>query len=210
MDGLLIDSERAIIDAWICAADEYAIPLSKRTMLSLVGISQIESDVLLIKELGNNEFIKVSARASEILSQTVFVLKPGVKDILSLLHRAGVPCAVASSSSSYDIQKRLSDVGIFNFFKAHVGRDEVLKGKPDPDVYRLAADRMEVLPENCLAFEDSHNGTLSALSSGAQVVVVPDLIQPIKPLADRCTKIFTSMTEAIEHVPDWFLVQVLK
>lgn len=94
--------------------------------------------------------------------------------------------------------------GALQHFKAVAGGNEVLRGKPDPALYRLAAQRLGVAPEQCLAFEDSHNGGCAALAAGMGLVVVPDLLQPAPQVAQACLAVLGSLQDALAQVPQWF------
>ena len=209
MDGLLIDSERVILAAWLRASTEHGLVLEMADYVAVIGRSGAESRTLLIDLVGDEEtFRTVRRRALDLIANRAdvprFPLKPGVVELLSALKRAGVPCAVASSSNALEIRHRLEAVGVLHHFDAVTGADEVARGKPDPAVYLLAAARIGIDPVHCLAFEDSENGTLAALASGAQVVVVPDLKHPAPHIVQRSYRVFESLHHAIEHVPAWF------
>ena len=212
MDGLLIDSERATMNAWIGAAKHYEIDFRPSDYLPVIGQTAADSDWILISRLGGQStFHQVSEKVSELLEMASpdirFPLKPGAFELLSSLRIKGVPCAVASSSRVSEIRERLAAVGVLEFFQALSGGDEVTKGKPDPAVYQLAAARLGISPASCLAFEDSENGVLAAFKAGAHVVLVPDLKPPCISLTSHCFHVLNSLHEAIEHIPCWFAFQ---
>lgn len=206
MDGLLIDSERVIMQAWLDAARDEDIALDADGYGAVIGRSGADAIAVMTAVLGGEAaFRAVRARAQARLAPgAVFPLKHGAPRLLSALREAGVRCAVASSSSAAEIRHRLDAVGVLRHFDAWAGGDEVPRGKPDPAVYRLAAGRLGVPAERCLAFEDSENGTLAALAAGARVVVVPDLRVPRDEIAARAIGVLGSLAEAIDHLPRWF------
>lgn len=209
MDGLLIDSERAIMQAWIGAAREIGITLAASDYVQVIGKARPESDTFLVSLLGGEHaFGQVQALAGAQLhapaSGPRFPLKPGARELLSVLSGAGIPCAVASSSCVEEIQDRLGRVGVLDFFSSVSGGDEVRRGKPDPALYQLAAERLGVAPQACLAFEDSENGATAASRSGAQVVVVPDIKPPSPVVTGFSFRVLGTLHEAIPFVPQWF------
>ena len=213
MDGLLIDSERAIMRAWVAGARELGIELSEDEFVQCVGRAAPESEAILVGLLGGQEaFRATGAKARELLragcaeagADPVFPLKPGAMGLLSALRDAKVPCAVASSSRVAEIRHRLGHVGVLGFFKAIAGGDEVTHGKPDPALYLLAATRLDVPPEACIAFEDSENGARAAQAAGIRVVVVPDLRHPAPEVLARSHGVLASLEEAMTHLPHWF------
>src|SRR6202167_2247068 len=176
MDGLLLDSERVIMQAWLESAAAEGLSLSQPDFLFVVGCGAEESSARLTELLGsrgNFQLVRDRARAKlTVGSGVVFPLKPGVLDLLAMLHQRGVPCAVASSTYVDEVRRRLAKVGVLDFFQAVAGGDEGSRSKPDPAVYLLAADRLGVLPVRCLAFEDSDHGARAAQEAGLRVVMV--------------------------------------
>jgi beta-phosphoglucomutase-like phosphatase (HAD superfamily) len=87
---------------------------------------------------------------------------------------AGRPVAIASSSHRRVIEAAIDALGLHDVFAAVVSSDEVARGKPAPDVYLLAAERLGVDARRCLVVEDSLNGVRSGKAAGAYVVLVPN------------------------------------
>jgi beta-phosphoglucomutase-like phosphatase (HAD superfamily) len=205
MDGLLLDSERVVMQAWLESAEEEGLVLSQSDFLFVVGCGAEESYVTLTKLLGGHgRFQLVLDRARAKLSAhsgVVFPLKPGALQLLALLRQRGVPCAVASSSYVDEVRRRLANVGVLGFFQAVAGGDEVPRSKPDPAVYLLAADRLGVPPVRCLAFEDSVHGAKAAHEAGLRVVMVPDL--KACDFGSAYMKL-SSLEDAVTHVDRWF------
>ena len=98
---------------------------------------------------------------------------PGAVELLTDLVNKGIPIAVASSGSLEKIQFSLNEVGLTHFFKIIASSEEVQRGKPNPDVFILAADRLGVPPEHCVVIEDSLNGAKGALDAGMKVYGFP-------------------------------------
>ncbi len=72
-------------------------------------------------------------------------------------------------------------------FDAIVGHGDYEKGKPSPDPFLKAAERLHVEPRLCLTLEDSHNGIRSASSAGMMTIMVPDLLEPTEQIRELCT-----------------------
>ncbi len=209
MDGLLIDSERAISAAWVAGARELGFHLEMADFMRVIGTAAQQSTAMLVEIMGSEDAMRATAaRARSLLPQAdgapVFPLKPGALPLLQALQAAGIPCAVASSSNVQEIRHRLGHVGVLKYFRTLAGGDEVTHGKPDPALYVLAAARLGVAPEDCIAFEDSENGARAAQAAGVRVVIVPDLKTPPADVAARAHGVIGSLAEAIAHVPHWF------
>jgi len=209
LDGLLIDSERVIMGAWIEAARALGHALQPQQFMAVIGRAGPESEAILVAMLGSHAAFEavrtaVVQRFRDPERRLTFPLKRGAVELLAAVRCTGVACAVASSTASTEVQRRLEAVGIRGQFEAVAGGDEVLRGKPDPAVYELAAARLGVAARDCLAFEDSENGALAALAAGAQVVLVPDLGPLPDAVTGRSLHVMESLIDAVEHVPAWF------
>jgi HAD superfamily hydrolase (TIGR01509 family) len=209
MDGLLIDSERAISAAWIEGAKALGFKLEMADFMRVIGTASQQSTAILIEIMGSEEAMRATAaKAHALLPQAggapVFPLKSGVVPLLEALQAAGIPCGVASSSAVEEIRHRLGHVDVLKYFRGITGGDEVTHGKPDPALYLLAAARLGVAPEDCIAFEDSENGARAAQAAGVRVVIVPDLRPPPDDVAARAHGVIGSLDEAVAHVPHWF------
>lgn len=98
---------------------------------------------------------------------------PGLLDLLALIERRGLPKAVCTSSPRPYLEKLLGRFGLDSRFAVTLTADDVTHGKPHPEIYLTAAERLGVRPENLLVLEDSENGTKAAAAAGAVAVSVP-------------------------------------
>ena len=209
MDGTLVDSERVIMHAWLSAAQQAGRPIDPEFYVKVIGLNVEESDRVLLDHLGSTVLLEtirqtVTRQLAARDESIIFPLKPGAAELLDTLRSAGIPCAVASSSSVQEIKERLTRVRVLEFFETIAGGDEVCRGKPDPAVYRLAAARLGIPPEQCLVFEDSAHGAASASAAGAEVVLVPDMRKPEPALLESVSLVLDSLANAIPVVSTWF------
>jgi beta-phosphoglucomutase-like phosphatase (HAD superfamily) len=209
MDGTLVDSERVILNAWMESSRELGVRLDPAQYSQVIGLNDEESNQLLIALLGSEStFLNVRSLARSKLQgpagNIVFPLKSGVLSLLSALSQRQVPCAVASSSTSEEIEDRLTRNGVRHYFGAAAGGNEVQRGKPDPAVYLLAASRLGISPSQCIAFEDSEHGAAAAAAAGARVVLVPDIKAPSTALTESVHMVLRSLDEAVPLVNTWF------
>ena len=196
MDGLLIDSERIIMQACIQAAKEVGINYTMAEFVELIGRSSPDASRIMAEQLGGVDILeRVSNGVTTILSQRnhVFPLKTGAVDLLNHYQLQQIICGVASSSPTQHIQHRLSHVNVLDYFSTITSGQEVVNGKPSPDIYLLAVQKLGVSVDECIAFEDSEPGARAAIAAGLKVVVVPDLKQPSAFVRENCFKLVDSL-----------------
>jgi beta-phosphoglucomutase family hydrolase len=97
---------------------------------------------------------------------------PGLSELLAALARRGVPAAVATSAPRENVDHTLRELGLESAFAAVARADDVAHGKPHPDVFLLAAKRLDVAPERCVAFEDAPVGIEAAHRAGMTCVAL--------------------------------------
>jgi HAD superfamily hydrolase (TIGR01509 family) len=210
MDGLLLDSERPVRAAWMNAARHIGQSLSDLDYLSVVGLNHRDGDARMLELFGGVAEHLEAARRHAVgsleadFATSSFGVKPGALRLLSCLRSAGIPCAVASSTHHAEVQRRLRNAGLIAFFQAICGGDEVERGKPAPDLYRLALERLNADAGTTIAFEDSGHGVQSALAAGLAVVNVPDLKAPDAAWQARCLAVLASLEQACERGEEWF------
>jgi HAD superfamily hydrolase (TIGR01509 family) len=208
MDGLLLDSERPLLDAWVQAARELEHPFEPELLARVLGRPGKDGVAMFRASLAADfPYERVGKRARELLAavrEAGYGVKEGARELLARLAAAGVPCAVASSTKREQIEWLLSQAGLHAFFQAIAAGDEVQNGKPAPDIFLLAAQRLGVAPETCLVFEDSEHGARGALAAHMKVVLVPDVNQPGDEARALCLHVLESLTRADAYFADWF------
>ena len=210
MDGMLLDSERPIRDAWMQVAAELGVTLTPAAYLDLIGRNHRDSSQRLHAVFGSDDALladahqRVDARLAARFGARPFDVKPGARRLLQGLREARVPCAVASSTAQALVRSRLARAALLDFFGVVCGGDEVAHGKPAPDIYLLALARLGTAAPQTLAFEDSGHGALAALAAGLGVVLVPDL-KPAEPAwRDRSVAVLDSLDAACARSREWF------
>jgi len=181
MDGLLLDTERLVNDSLLQSAAHFKLDDMQQTFLDMIGLRGADSQNVLKKGLADrvalHEFIAhAEAKIASRLKNDIPV-KNGVVRLLNTLQENGIPCAVASSPRTELVDEQLSRCGIRRFFQTITGGDQVINGKPDPEIYLKAATSIGVNARRCIAFEDSGPGTRAAIAAGTTVVQVPDMLE---------------------------------
>src|SRR5436190_10585789 len=106
-----------------------------------------------------------------------------------------LPRAIATSSSRTTVERHLTSHSLMDRFVEIICRGDYEKGKPAPDPFLKAAERLGVEPRLCLALEDSHNGVRSASAAGMITVMVPDLLEPTHEIRACCTFVVGDLHE---------------
>ena len=197
MDGLLIDSERVILDCWRNVAAEQALSLDDGLWLSMVGMHDAACTELLARLLGPGKAERLSIDCKyryDLLVEQGLPLKDGAIELLRDLSTRGVPLAIATSTRRERALVKLARCGIDHYFDAIATSSDVEHPKPAADIYLLAAKRLGVPPENCTALEDSEMGVRAAAAAGMAVIQVPDLV-PASELTRSLAQVVTSLHE---------------
>lgn len=110
-------------------------------------------------------------------------IQDGVEEILCQLEAAGIPSLVATGASRGNAELSLRITGIQSRFSHIVSNDDVLRGKPSPDIFLEAARRQGVKPEHCLVIGDSWNDLLGAKRAGMKMALLTQDKNTVKPVA---------------------------
>ena len=199
MDGLLVDTETVVYRAMQRAAAGIAGEMPFATFQRMVGLQHAHSDVILVEHFGAAFDLEawtaaVSAHFHEEAAAGI-ALKAGVVEILDALDAAGLPRAIATSSSMAAVQQSLGRHGLVDRFHALITRDVQTMGKPHPEPFLKAAAALGIDPADCLALEDSHNGVRAASAAGMMTVMVPDMLDPTQEMETLCVRIAADLHE---------------
>jgi HAD superfamily hydrolase (TIGR01509 family) len=124
--------------------------------------------------------------------------KPGLRELIAYARNKSMKLAVASASSPKRVNTFLSRSGITDVFDAVIDGGDVKKGKPDPEIFLLAAERLGLEPGECLALEDSENGMRAAVSARMPVIVIPDRVDPSDEVRGLASAVLPSLADVIK------------
>ncbi len=187
MDGLLLDTERMSIEAWIKACKEHGYYLDYNLAIQRIGTSRNTRDEFYEKYMGSDfpreEVNKLRDQYFiEILDNSDTILKDGVTETLNYLDYIGVNKAVATSTYRSRATKLLKMTNIYNRFDLIICGDDVINSKPNPEIYNKVCSSLGISKNKALVIEDSDIGALAAYNAGIRYILVPDL----KPLPKKC------------------------
>lgn len=197
MDGLLLDTEILYRQSIISAAEDAGLPIGPSIYEGMLGRPWVSIAELLREHYGQ-DFDADLFRAAWLahfdrLTETELRLKPGVVTLLDLLDEHRLPRAVCTSSAHFQVKHHLGELGILDRFHHIVAHGDYPRGKPAPDPYLAAAERLGIAPSDCLALEDSFNGIRSAASAGMMAVMVPDMLAPTDEIRALCAVVADSL-----------------
>ena len=182
LDGLLLDTEPLHAEAWQQAASHFGRPLTPPELLSLRGRRRFDcADQVLawirgtgITDPGREELLAVRQPIAEALLVQARPM-PGAPELVARCQARGLPMALATSSSRSAVELKASPHPWLQLIQVRVHGDDpqLRNGKPAPDVFLLAAERLGVNASECWAFEDSPAGVQAALAAGCTVQVLP-------------------------------------
>jgi HAD superfamily hydrolase (TIGR01509 family) len=180
MDGTLIDSE----PYWLASESAFAAAHDSNwgdeDGLGVIGMSLYESSKLLKARVGSTlepqQIIdQITDGVLQQLEQSI-PWRPGARELLKLLKDNNIKTALVTGSMHRMAQKVADQIG-FDAFDVIVGGDDVIKGKPHPESYLLAAKMLGVDPTDCVAFEDSLTGITAAEAAGTKAVGIPHIVE---------------------------------
>lgn len=179
MDGTLIDSEPYWLESEQALAAEHNGNWTPEDGLSVVGMSLDESSKLFKDKTNVNldpaEIVTRLTTDVQSRLEKVIPWRPGAKELLQDLRKHGVKTALVTMSL-HRMAKQVVDAIDFDAFDVIVAGDNVLRGKPHPEPYLLAAELLGYDPKDCIAFEDSITGITSAEAAGTKAIGVPNFV----------------------------------
>lgn len=170
MDGVLLDTEDAMMNASIAGFADYGVTVCKEDFVPFFGTGSVgyfggvaaKYGLSYSPELAKHMYDKYL----EIAKDEV-IIYPGVSEKIRELHEEGFRIAVASSAAAIKVYANLDIAGIKrDWLQYVVTEDDITRNKPDPEIFLKAANGLGVAPEKCLVCEDSFSGVRAAVSAG--------------------------------------------
>ncbi len=178
MDGLLVDSETASGEALRLFLDGHGHEMLASTLEGALGRRLPEAMEIVAAAYDlpgplDEHVVAFDAMRLEALRGNV-VAMVGAVELLDWAAAKGLPRALATSSSRGQAEVALTEAALMGRFEVEVTGDEVQFGKPAPDLFLLAAERLGVAPRSCVVFEDAPAGLEAAARAGMRRVWVPN------------------------------------
>ncbi|MDO4490713.1 MAG: HAD family hydrolase [Lachnospiraceae bacterium] len=182
-DGTLIDTEKHYFTAWMAAFEEYGHPIKAEEALRFRSLGKPfaegyarelcgpETDIQKIRQIRNRVL-------SALLEEQGVELKPYARETLALLKERGYRMAIVTASARERAEEELTKIDLLEYFDDIISAKTVSRGKPAPDCYRYACEKLGLEPSETFAVEDSPNGVEAAWGAGCKTVMIPDLTEP--------------------------------
>lgn len=199
MDGLMLDSERAIIECLAQASTLLGEDIAPDYWLGMVGKGDAACRAMLAERIGEVRADALLGRARELYGDVVeqgIPHRPGIIALLEWLAANGIPRAVGTSTQRPLALRKLEAADLLWRFDAVATSSDVEHAKPAPDIYLLAARKLGIAPEHCLVLEDSPTGVQAALAAGMTPIQIPDLVAPDEAVLALGHRIVASLDEA--------------
>lgn len=203
MDGTLVDTEKFFRDAWLETADKFGVERKPELAAEMSGSQKTKMPEILRKfypNIDTEKYISIVYAQVKAKREKNIELKSGAVEILEYFKANKIPLAVASSSTAEVVEKNLTRTDIKKYFDVIIGGDEVENGKPAPDIFLKAAEKINVPAADCYIFEDSFNGIRAAAAAKSSAIMVIDCVQPTNEIRSLCAGVYNNLNETLTAI----------
>lgn len=176
MDGVLVDNRDAHIEAFEIICKKYGVGFDREKFMPTFGMTNDLILARLMPDVIKKVDWRIIAKEKEEIYREIFerTIRPtaGLVDFLKALKADGFRIGLGSSGNTPNVNFVLARCGIAEYFDAIANGDMITRGKPDPEVYLLAADKLGLAPEECIVAEDAPVGIEAARRAGMSVIGV--------------------------------------
>lgn len=207
MDGVIFDTERYAVSAWVEVGKAWGLPLTWEVALGVVGLDASQAALKMKAALGQDfDFWKARELRTQMMrkhfNEEGMPIRPGVREALQFLKEEGYPVCLASSTVAEVVDWYFERCDLAPYFQVRITGDMVEKRKPDPAIYQLACQAMNLPPQDVAAVEDSNAGILAAHYAGCRPIMVPDLTPPSAEVEPLLWAKLSSLTELADKLKE--------
>jgi HAD superfamily hydrolase (TIGR01509 family) len=199
-DGVLIDSERLAVKVDMQMLHELGWPLSEAEVIErFVGRSDRDTKAAIEAHLGRKLPAGFKQRYEPLYEQAFAAELAPIEGVVEALDRIALPSCIASSGTHEYLRFTLGLTGLYERFAGRIfSSDDVVRGKPAPDLFLHAAERMATKPGACVVVEDSRAGVEAARAAGMRALAFAGGLSSAKLLDGPNTTVFYDMRELPE------------
>ena len=199
MDGLIFNTEELYRDATMAAAMDGGHDIPLPFYLSTIGTPLEATRMAFIEQYGKefdfDAFWTTAKKRFDEMTKLQLSVKAGVLELLDFLDATRLQRAIATSSRHEDVQHNLAARGLLDRFQTIIAHGDYSRGKPHPEPFLRAAERLGVAPELCVALEDSYHGVRAASGARMMTIMVPDLFPATAEMEGLCVCIAQDLHE---------------
>lgn len=205
MDGLMFDTERLATECWLQVSQELDLGITEEFLSSARGLTGSEYRAYFESNLDASFDYDFSNGKKRIMfwshiAENGLPIKPGLLELLRFLKGEGIPTALATATREEIASRYLKLSGVRSYFNCFVFGDQVARGKPDPEIFFLAAERLGVKPINSIVLEDSINGVKAGIAGQFHTIMVPDLTFPTPQIEAQLSFRCDSLLQVIAYL----------
>ena len=204
MDGLLFDTETIYVEYGREVAKEKGYTITNDIVEKTTGVTNDKARILFKEALGQDfPYDEMMGKVKN------FILEKGLKDevplklgaleLLEFLKKNNKQMILATSSDLHLAEALTEGKDIKKYFSHLVTAEDVVHGKPDPEVFLISAKKAGASPEKTVVFEDSFNGIRAAYAAGTFPIMVPDKLKPTEEIEKLVYKKFDNLLEVIDY-----------
>lgn len=204
MDGLLFDTETIYVEYGREVAKEKGYTITKDIVEKTSGVTNDKARILFKEALGQDfpydemmgtvkNYILEKALKGEV------PLKLGALELLEFLKKNNKQIILATSSDLHLAEALTEGKDVKKYFSHLITAEDVVHGKPDPEVFLISAKKAGVSPEKTVVFEDSFNGIRAAHAAGTFPIMVPDKLKPTEEIEKLVYKKFNNLLEVLDY-----------
>lgn len=184
LDGVLVHTDACQYQAWKQLCHEQGIPFDDQINTGIRGMKRMDGLRVLLRKAERRyqpgEMLALSARKNDLFNDLILSLGPGdicsgAVETVGALREMGIKTAVGSCSEN--ATGILRHLDLLRLFDAVIDGGQISRGKPDPEVFLLAAEELQVPPQNCLAVEDSRSGLEAARRCGMRALAIGESLK---------------------------------
>lgn len=206
MDGLMIDSEMNCYKVYKSLLAHYNVSLDKERYCFCFAGKSMVNGLKFAREYYHLDYDIEEAcfycdqKEKELIEQDGVELKEGLISLLNYLKQKNIKTAIASSSGKERINILLKNHDVLKYYDVVVCGNEVEKGKPEPDIFLKACQKLDVKPQNALVLEDSEAGIQAGYFAHIPTICIPDMTYPKANYEQMATAILTNLNKVIDYM----------
>lgn len=205
MDGLMFDTERLASECWLQVSEELGLGITEDFLARARGLTGPEYRAFFEAHLGPSfDYDLANGKKRTLfwdhIADKGVPIKRGLFELLDFLKKEGIPTALATASREGIASRYLDLSNARSYFDQFVFGDQVSHGKPNPEIFLSAADKLGVIPQESIVLEDSINGVKAGIAGQFHTIMIPDLTLPSPSLRAELSFFCDNLSQVISYL----------